>query len=185
MRSTPPGRSPNGGCSFGEMKWGWIGSGFATKLDRPFHSSLGDNHKFLLSRVVAPAPCDHILKKIPQDFVDSEPIRSRRGPGHLWRLDLRSVVTEQRCFVITDRPRVLAKVAGVVYAARQPAEVFSLDCLQEMRGNSGGLLDFFQRNSLLVPRASEVQLRFRVRQLFDVGSHHSLPRIELAYRSYG
>jgi hypothetical protein len=56
-----------------------------------------------------------------------------------------------------------------------------------MGGDFGGLRDFVERNPLLEPRANEVQVRFRaIDQRFDVGSHrHSLPRIELGYRTDG
>src|SRR5712691_782928 len=152
------------------MSWGWIENCFPTKLDRPFGSSLGGELSGLLSRVVS-AACSYELKNIPQRFVDPE-ARSRRGFGLLRRLDLRPVVIEQGFFVIADRPRILPNVAGVVHSARQLAEVFSLDCLQEMPRNSGGLHDFFQRDALLEPRAGQVQVRLRApNQMFDVGSH--------------
>src|SRR5579864_7122553 len=129
MRSMPPGRSPNGACSFGEVSWGWTGNGFPTTIERPFRSLFSGELSCLLRRVLAPAPCTHTLEKIPQHFVDSKPARCRRGLGRLLRLTFGVVVLEQCCLVVSDRSRVLPNIAGVVYAARQLAEVFRLDSL--------------------------------------------------------
>ena len=90
----PPGRPPNDVCGFGGPSWGWIENHFPTKLDRRFRSLPGGELSGLLGGVVAPAARNHVLKNVPQHFVNPETTRTRRGPGHLRRLDLRSVVNQ-------------------------------------------------------------------------------------------